>query len=136
MAEPGAPTTARATTAAALRPSGATVLVTGGSRGIGAAVSEALAADGWAVAVGYNTGRAEADAVVARIVDAGGSAIAVGGDVNDDPRGVLRAAGELGPVLGLVNNAGIARDDLALSMGATDWDDVLSTNLTAAFRLT
>ncbi|MDQ8047154.1 MAG: SDR family oxidoreductase, partial [Solirubrobacteraceae bacterium] len=55
---------------------------------------------------------------------------------NDDPRGVLRAAGELGSVLGLVNNAGIARDDLALSMGAADWDDVLSTNLTAAFRLT
>jgi len=118
------------------RPDGATVLVTGGSRGIGAATCRALAADGWRVAVGYRSGAELAEQVVAEIVDQGGRAIAVGGDVNDGAPELLAGAGALGPVLGLVNNAGITDDALALALSDDAWDRVLSTNLTSAFRLT
>jgi 3-oxoacyl-[acyl-carrier protein] reductase len=118
------------------RPDGATVLVTGGSRGIGAATCQALAADGWRVAVGFNSAAHLADAVVEEISDAGGEAIAVGGDVTNGVAELLFKAGELGPVLGLVNNAGITDDGLALSLSDEQWDRVVATNLTSAFRLT
>jgi 3-oxoacyl-[acyl-carrier protein] reductase len=118
------------------RPDHATVLVTGGARGIGAAISEALAADGWIVAVGCREGGTPPTAVLDRIAAAGGQAFAAEGDVTSDPKALLAAAGERGPVLGLVNNAGITRDDLALSMSDEAWDDVIATNLTSAFRLT
>jgi 3-oxoacyl-[acyl-carrier protein] reductase len=111
-------------------------LVTGGSRGIGAAIARALAAAGCAVAVNYHTGQHAALAVVAAIEGAGGKAVSVAADVAD-PAAVDRlfdvAQGALGPIDILVNNAGIAQDGLLLRTSVEDWDRVQNVNLRAAF---
>ena len=87
-----------------------TVLVTGGSRGIGAATALLCARRGWAVAVNYARDAAAAEAVVASIHDSGGTALAVHADVADDAAVVAmfeRLDRELPPLAGLVNNAGV-----------------------------
>jgi len=120
------------------RPDQAAALVTGASKGIGAAIAKALAADGWAVAVNYRSDEAGANATVEAIEQAGGRALALHGDVaNGAPAELFeRAEAELGPVLALVNNAGVTADGLLVQMDDEDWDRVLGTNLTAAFRMT
>ena len=114
-------------------------LVTGGSRGIGAAVARALAAEGWPVGVSYRSGADAAAGVVDAIEADGGRAMAVSGDVAE--RGaadrLLGAVEEaFGPVLVLVNNAGVREDGLAVQIDDGAWDRVLDTNLSGTFRLT
>jgi 3-oxoacyl-[acyl-carrier protein] reductase len=114
-------------------------IVTGGSRGIGAAVARALAADGWAVGVNYRSGADQARAVADAITAGGGTAVPIGGDVGDPaaPDALFAAVEEqLGPVAVLVNNAGVRADGLAVQLEDEDWDRVVDTNLSAAFRLT
>ncbi|MGY5803997.1 SDR family oxidoreductase [Rhizobium sp. LEGMi12c] len=86
------------------------LLVTGGSRGIGAAVCLAAAQHGWAVAVNYASNKDAAEAVVGTIVDAGGEAIAIAGDVGkpEDIKAIFaKVDAHFGRIDGLVNNAGI-----------------------------
>jgi 3-oxoacyl-[acyl-carrier protein] reductase len=114
-------------------------LVTGGSRGIGAATARALAAEGWPVALLYRSSEDAVRAVADEIAAAGGRAHPVQADVADPAEAdaaFAAAEAELGPVLVLVNNAGVTVDGLAPQLSDDDWSTVIDTNLTAAFRLT
>ena len=120
------------------RPHGC-ALVTGSSRGIGAAVARALAAEGWALGVNYRSDEDGARRVVEEIEASGGVAHPLQADVADpEAAGPLFDALEerFGPVLVLVNNAGVRADALSPQIGDEEWDRVLETNLTAAFRTT
>lgn len=112
------------------------MIVTGASRGIGAAVAELAAQSGWSVAVNFVRGEVEAHAVVARIVSSGGQALAIQGDVGreeDVVRLFETAERELGPICGLVNNAaitgGFARVESVTSKAL---DEVMRVNVSGS----
>jgi 3-oxoacyl-[acyl-carrier protein] reductase len=106
---------------------GKTALVTGGSRGIGAAIARELAQAGATVIVGYRSGAEEADAIAAEI---GGRAVQADVSNGEDAKRLVEDAGELDV---LVNNAGITRDGVLARMPDADWRDVLETNLSSVF---
>lgn len=113
--------------------------MTGASGGIGAASARALAGLGWPVAVHYRSDPEGAAAVVESIEQNGGRAAAVGGTLDGNgsaDRLVAQVEDELGTVLVLVNNAGRRADGLSPQIRDEAWDEVIETNLTAAFRLT
>ena len=106
---------------------GKTALVTGGSRGIGAAIARELADAGASVVVGYRAGAADAEALAAEI-----GARAVQADVSSAVE-AARLVEEAGDVDVLVNNAGVTRDGLLARMADTDWREVIETNLSSVF---
>jgi 3-oxoacyl-[acyl-carrier protein] reductase len=114
--------------------------VTGGSRGIGAAIARALAADGWPVGINYRSDADGAERVAGEIEAVGGSAMPIAADIADSS-----ATGPLfeqleqhfgAPVLVLVNNAGVRADGLSPQLSDEDWHSVIDTNLSAAFWTT
>jgi 3-oxoacyl-[acyl-carrier protein] reductase len=116
-----------------------TALVTGGSRGIGRAISHELASAGHRIVLSYRQDIARAEATVAEIHDRGGEAIAIAADVTKAAE--VRALGErlsseFGGADVLVNNAGVIKDALFPFMKEEDWDFVLDTDLKGAFRVT
>jgi 3-oxoacyl-[acyl-carrier protein] reductase len=113
--------------------------VTGGSRGIGAAIALALAETGAAVAVNYRERAADADAVVAGIRSKGGRAIAVAADVSQGAavaRMIEHVASALGPIDILVNNAGIAIVRGVDDLTEAEFDQTIAVNLKSAFLCT
>jgi 3-oxoacyl-[acyl-carrier protein] reductase len=112
-------------------------VVTGGARGIGAAIARRLAADGMAVAV-IDLDEGACAATVEAIGSDGGSAIAIGANVADEQaveEAIKRIASELSAPTVLINNAGILRDNLLFKMSVSDWDDVMSVHLRGAFLM-
>jgi 3-oxoacyl-[acyl-carrier protein] reductase len=106
---------------------GKSALVTGGSRGIGAAIARELARAGANVVVGYRTGANEAEAIAGEI---GGRAVQADVSVPEEAKRIVDDAGELDI---LVNNAGTTRDGVLARMTDDDWRSVLETNLSSTF---
>src|SRR3712207_3559386 len=112
-------------------------LVTGASRGIGAAIATALAADGWSVGINFRSDETGARRTLEAVEQAGGSGVLVRGDVSNGAEPLFQTVEEaFGPIGRLVNNAGVTADGLTISLSDEDWQRVIDTNLTAAFRLT
>jgi 3-oxoacyl-[acyl-carrier protein] reductase len=116
---------------------GKIAIVTGSSRGIGAAIAKELAAQGATVVVNHRASADQAAAVVAEIAAAGGQAIVLQADVSslsEAQRMVKETLDRFGRVDILVNNAGTTRDMLLMLMSEADWDTVIATNLKSTFN--
>jgi 3-oxoacyl-[acyl-carrier protein] reductase len=112
-------------------------IVTGASRGIGRAIALEFGGRGARVVVNYNQNSSAADKVVKTIMESGGEAFTHQADVSvfEQADGLVKAAiEEYGDLNILVNNAGITRDGLIMTMSESDWDDVIQTNLKSTFN--
>ena len=116
---------------------GKTAVVTGGNRGIGRAISLALAQKGASVAVNFNSNAGSAEAVVEEIVREGSKAIAVRAEVSDRKavdRMIQTVVDKFGGVDFLINNAGVMGETQFLKITESDWDRVLDINLKGVFN--
>jgi acetoacetyl-CoA reductase/3-oxoacyl-[acyl-carrier protein] reductase len=117
---------------------GRVALVTGGTRGIGAAICHALAADGAVVAAGYSSNQGRADEL-RQAVEAEGGTLTLHqgniGDADDCARVITDVIEQHGRLDILVNNAGITVDKLFLKMSPADWDKVVQVDLSGAFYM-
>ncbi len=117
-------------------------LVTGGSRGIGRAVSLKLAAEGYYVIINYRSNETEAQNTLTQIKAAGGDGELLQFDVADKTQieqtlgAWIEANKDTKPIQILVNNAGIRKDNLLMMMPETDWHQVLNTNLNSFYYIT
>ncbi len=115
---------------------GKNVLVTGSSRGIGAEIAKSLAGFGLKVWVNYRNGEAEAKAIQASIIEAGGEAEVIGFDVTEEKafmNAIKTIVSTDGEIAYLVNNAGITKDKLAMRMKTEEFMSVINANLTSTF---
>jgi 3-oxoacyl-[acyl-carrier protein] reductase len=111
-------------------------VITGGSRGIGRACAEALAADGWLVAIGYRSSDADAKEALDAIERGGGKGRVVRLDTLDEgsvKEGFDEVTETLDQVTGLVNNAGFSQDGLLLKYPMDAYDRIMNTNVRGAF---
>jgi 3-oxoacyl-[acyl-carrier protein] reductase len=118
---------------------GRAALVTGGSRGIGAAIVRSLAQAGAAIAVNYRERASEAATLVKSISKAGGHAMAIAADVSQSDavaQMVKRVNADLGPIDILINNAGIAITRGVDDLSETDFDQTIAVNLKSVFLCT
>ena len=116
---------------------GQVALVTGASRGIGAAIAQALGKQG-AIVIGTATTQNGADQITSALQQAGIQGVGLALDVNDAAQieAVLKQIAEqFGEIAILVNNAGVTRDTLLMRMKEEDWDAVISTNLKSVYRM-
>jgi len=116
---------------------GKRVLVTGGSRGIGASICKAFAAMGADVIVNFAANHEAAEKVVQAITREGVKAMKIQADVSDYKqvrKMFKKIISEFGGLDVLVNNAGITRDKLLLKMNSEDWEKVIATNLTSVYN--
>lgn len=111
-------------------------LITGSSRGIGAAIARAAAAEGAAVAVNYRTSRKQAELLVEELQDLGTQAVAAQADVGSSgevERLFASVERDLGPVSLLVNNAGTSLRELVTDTSDEQWERIIDTNLKGPF---
>ena len=111
-------------------------VVTGSSRGIGAGIAQALAAQGARVVVNHRSSPAGAEEVAAGISSSGGEAVVIQADVSlgeEAQRLIKETIDTYGQIDILVNNAGTTRDKLIMQMKEDDWDVVLQTNLSSVY---
>ncbi|GAK05459.1 acetoacetyl-CoA reductase [Geomicrobium sp. JCM 19037] len=112
-------------------------IVTGGARGIGAAITRELADNGVRVVINYNTSQGPSEKLVQEINDSGGEALAVKGDVSnvEDASKIVEAAvNTFGQLDILVNNAGITRDSTFKKLSEEDWSEVINVNLNSVYN--
>jgi len=117
--------------------SGRIAVVTGGSRGIGAAVAKGLGKEGATVVINYNHSQGEAETVVNEIKAMGSLAVALQADISDAEATKLfieKALADFGKIDILVNNAGITRDKTFKKMSFEEWHKVIDTNLSSVFN--